>query len=742
MPAQIQTMMMLSEGNCKEAGAHQRRGKGFREGREVGLLNLASYNCRGFSSSEDEIRHLYRGCDILAVQEHWLMPCEFGRFNSIDDDVIFSSVSPMEVDVLRQGRPFGGVALLWHRDMQKWIVPVETGTDRLAAVMLQLGSRRVLLVGVYMPVDYGNQQSMYDFTEQLGYLEGLISSVDFDSFIRIGDFNADLDKRSRFACALCTFMNENGLKRAEPVSVEDTFTWAAEDVSRTSWIDYALVGASLERDMCKFSICKDGPWISDHLPIFLSYQCDLCGDYQPHHVRSSVGDNVIRKPDWAHSSVRQLSCYAQNLSWELDGLPYEIAEAAICNEVHSCNHTNCIRVYYNRLTDTMKLAAKLSLPRTKGVSICRPGWNLTLKQSKAIAQNAYQRWKREGKPRHGMYYRVMCESRNDFKREMRKWKRDKELVLGRKLAEDLKDGNQDCFWRKLRRGCGDQGQDVCSSRIGVAHTNCDILKLWKDHFGKVANCHSQTERTRLQEIFMDDLKTFERTDGQKMWDSTVSLGVVKKAASRLRNRKAVGLDEISAEHIKHGGTGLLIHISIVFQAMLRHGYVPEQWKESVIVPILKIKTGSKIDPDNYRGITLSSVMSKLFERVLLIKYGHLLKTSQLQFGFTPNVGTAECSYVIQETIDHYLSNGNDLMYTCALDLSKASARNALDRVSHHRLMSLLVKRQVPVQVVKMIYDDGTLTRSNCQSTMGWCNIRGIWCVKWGKTRGRFVSHFL
>ena len=102
----------------------------------------------------------------------------------------------------------------------------------------------------------------------------------------------------------------------------------------------------------------------------------------------------------------------------LDGLPYEIAEAAICNDVHSCNHTDCIRVYYNRLTDTMKLAAKLSLPRTKGVSICRPGWNLTLKQSKAIAQNAYQRWKREGKPRHGMYHWAMCESRNDFKREM------------------------------------------------------------------------------------------------------------------------------------------------------------------------------------------------------------------------------------------------------------------------------------------------------------------------------------
>lgn len=285
------------------------------------------------------------------------------------------------------------------------------------------------------------------------------------------------------------------------------------------------------------------------------------------------------------------------------------------------------------------------------------------------------------------------------KRAMKEWKMDKELILGRKLAEDLKDGNQDCFWRRLKRGCGNQGLDVCSSRIGDAHTNSDILKLWKEHFGKVANCHSQSEKAKLQEIFMEDMKTSERIDGQKMWDSTVSLGVVKKAASKLRNKKAAGLDGISTEHIKHGGTDLLIHISVVFQAMLRHGYVPEQWKESVIVPILKNKSGSKMDPDNYRGITLSSIMSKLFERVLLMKYGHLLKTSQLQFGFTPNVGTAECSYVVQETIDHYLSNGNDFMYTCALDLSKA-----FDRVSYHRLMSLLVKRQVPLQVVKMIYD--------------------------------------
>ena len=97
---------------------------------------------------------------------------------------------------------------------------------------------------------------------------------------------------------------------------------------------------------------------------------------------------------------------------------------------------------------------------------------------------------------------------------------------------------------------------------------------------------------------------------------------------------------------------------------------------------------------------------------------------------TSTVGTAECSYVVQETIDHYLSNGNDLMYTCALDLSKA-----FDRVSHHRLMSLLVKRQVPVQVVKMIYD----WYSNQTVKVRWA---GATSEAFGKTRGRFVSYFL
>ena len=38
--------------------------------------------------------------DILAVQEHWLLPTELGNLDSLDEDALYSAVSPMEMDKL------------------------------------------------------------------------------------------------------------------------------------------------------------------------------------------------------------------------------------------------------------------------------------------------------------------------------------------------------------------------------------------------------------------------------------------------------------------------------------------------------------------------------------------------------------------------------------------------------------------------------------------------------------------
>ena len=169
-------------------GVTNYRGIESNSGKDV--LKITSFNCRGLKSSSDDLK-LFKSTDILAIQEHWLNPAEFWLFNQVGSNVSFSAVSPMERNKIYSGRPFGGVALLWHNDLQE-MVQIKSGSSRIAAAVLSQVGRRVLIVSIYMPVDYGDPESFAEFMEQLGDLDGILSSVSFNSCICIGDFNADL----------------------------------------------------------------------------------------------------------------------------------------------------------------------------------------------------------------------------------------------------------------------------------------------------------------------------------------------------------------------------------------------------------------------------------------------------------------------------------------------------------------------------------------------------------------------
>ena len=86
----------------------------------------------------------------------------------------------------------------------------------------------------------------------------------------------------------------------------------------------------------------------------------------------------------------------------------------------------------------------------------------------------------------------------------------------------------------------------------------------------------------------------------------------------LCNRKAAGICGIPPELLKYGGVDVIREITIMFNAFLEEERVPAEWKKAIIVPLLKNK-GSSLDCGNIRGISLKSVPSKTFMRVLLYK---------------------------------------------------------------------------------------------------------------------------
>ena len=64
-----------------------------------------------------------------------------------------------------------------------------------------------------------------------------------------------------------------------------------------------------------------------------------------------------------------------------------------------------------------------------------------------------------------------------------------------------------------------------------------------------------------------------------------------------------------------------------------HGHVPDDFGKGIVIPLVKDKAGDLSDPDNYRGITISPTISKVFEICLLDKCAHFIQSRDLQLGF-------------------------------------------------------------------------------------------------------------
>jgi hypothetical protein len=74
--------------------------------------------------------------------------------------------------------------------------------------------------------------------------------------------------------------------------------------------------------------------------------------------------------------------------------------------------------------------------------------------------------------------------------------------------------------------------------------------------------------------------------------------------AKLKKYKSPGSDQIQAELIQAGGEMLLSAIDKLVNSIWNKKELPDQWKESIIVPIHK--KGDKADCNNYRGISLLS----------------------------------------------------------------------------------------------------------------------------------------
>ena len=142
--------------------------------------------------------------------------------------------------------------------------------------------------------------------------------------------------------------------------------------------------------------------------------------------------------------------------------------------------------------------------------------------------------------------------------------------------------------------------------------------------------------------------------------------------SKLQTGKATA-SFLKAEHILYGSPQLSYHIHILFNAMIQHCFVPHDFLNSSITPLIKDSQGDHSSTDNYRALTLSVLLSNLFEHALMKKIGHLLTTDDLQFGYKKRHSTSHAIHTLRTTVDYFTNRGSNV-FAAFLDCSKGFAK--------------------------------------------------------------------
>ena len=119
-------------------------------------------------------------------------------------------------------------------------------------------------------------------------------------------------------------------------------------------------------------------------------------------------------------------------------------------------------------------------------------------------------------------------------------------------------------------------------------------------------------------------------------------------------------------------------------------------RNAILVPIIKDKLTSINSSKNHRSISISSLVLKLIDWIILILFGDSLALDDLQFAYQPGCSTTMCTWAVVETVSYFLQNGSEV-FRCLMDMTKS-----IDMVKHSLLFRKLIKAGLSLIFVRML----------------------------------------
>ena len=636
--------------------------------------------------------------DIALFQETWLLPGTLKRLSDISDHYSSYGISSVDNNDILSGRPYGGLGILWHKSLahKVKICPLrDSKSKRLCAVEFNMDNELLLVLNAYLPNDNFQKHNVSDdFLSVCDEIEVILNQHCNHNVIVGGDLNIDFDRKNAHDVYFLDLVERYDLQLVwDKFPAKKMYTYSNTCSNTYSCLDQYCVSKNILDLTNDVLVCESPLNPSGHRPVMMELLTD--SERIPVDSRKKQNNGIL----WHKVTKEMVAIYQDKMNRLLLSSPRFNVE--MCRDV-TCNvasHKQEIDSLCSHLIDVC-LHSDHVFPRKSRQSnkVQIPGWNEQVKPFRQEYLWWYHLWKDMGKPCDGLVQQNMQEGRRQYFYAIRRCKRKEKENRMQKMAESLARNKTRDFYQEVKKL---HGKSISHCINGETDKN-KIAQIFGDKYMDLFNCvQSDPESISLVQDYIATFESNIHTEG--IIDETLVL----KAIKRLKSEKADGSKGLISNHIIYASDLFVRMLSKLATAVFIHGHQPADILLSTISSIPKDARGDLCADNNYRGITLTSCIAKIFDLILLLRNENILYTSGLQFAYKQKHSTVMCTLVLKEIVSYYM-NSRSAVAACFLDSSKA-----FDRVRHDKLFLVLIERGMSPIDLRVLYDlyQRQLTRS-------------------------------
>jgi hypothetical protein len=328
---------------------------------------------------------------------------------------------------------------------------------------------------------------------------------------------------------------------------------------------------------------------------------------------------------WDHSD---LSSYYQFTGLHLQPILEQLDDIILQCEVGTIvNLSSSVNAVHDNIINVLNTAATKYVPR-RPKNYYKYWWDEEMDNLKQASIESNQVWKAAGKPRDGSIFDRRQSCRLRYRKEIRARNAASLSSYSNDLHEALLRKNGNDFWKSWNSKfeCKNKCEEVegCSDFTVVADK-------FVRHFSQLYTCNNASRADELYNNFCYLKKNYHGLPFTST--NPFNAELVGSVIAGLKRGKAAGIDNLSAEHVIHSHPILPCILAKLFNLILQCCEVPCGFRISYTVPIPKIKDcrTKSMSCDDFRGIAISSILSKIFEHGILDHFSYFLRLQSVWF---------------------------------------------------------------------------------------------------------------